>query len=288
MLTDLSFFLDRFSLLTVVDLLLVTVTFAFLLSLVRGTKAVLIIRGMILFIIIVSILSSVESLPAFSWLIRTVLPALIVAIPVIFAPEIRRALERLGRAGTIFTISTEMDTIEQIIEVVVTASQHLSDNKFGGLIVIERDSPLDEYAETGVVLDAVLTPGLLQQIFYLNTPLHDGAAILRDQRILAAACVMPLSTSGTTSRNLDRQMGLRHRAALGISEVSDAVSVVVSEETGAISVTHNGRIIRRLDRSRLRNILIAFFRPRSTGTLPAWLNQLSASFESLYLRLIKR
>jgi diadenylate cyclase len=288
LLTDLTFLLERFDVLTFVDLLLVTITFAFLLSLVRGTRAVLIIRGMILFIIVVSILSSVESLPAFSWLIRTVLPALIVAIPVIFAPEIRRALERLGRAGTIFTISTEMDTVEQIIEVVVNASQHLSDNKFGGLIVIERDSPLDEYAETGVSLDAILTPGLLQQIFYLNTPLHDGAAIVRDKRILAAACVMPLSTSGTTSRAMDRQMGLRHRAALGISEVSDAVSIVVSEETGAISVTHNGRIIRRLDRSRLRNILIAFFRPRSTRVFPAWINQLSARFENLYLRLIKR
>ena len=257
-LSELTFLLDRIDLLTVVDLLLVTIIFAFLLSLVRGTRAVLIIRGMILFIIVVSILSSLESLPAFSWLITTVLPALIVAIPVIFAPEIRRALERLGRAGSVFTINTEMDTIESIVRIIVTAAQHLANNQFGALIVIERDTPLDEYVETGVPLDAILSPGLVQQIFHPNTPLHDGAVIVRDDRILAAACVMPLSTSGTTSKSLNRQMGLRHRAALGISEVSNAVSVVVSEETGAISVTHNGRMIRRLDRSRLRNILMSF------------------------------
>jgi diadenylate cyclase len=272
-LSELTFLFDRIDLLTVVDLLLVTIIFAFVLSLVRGTQAVLIIRGMILFIIVVQILSSLESLPAFSWLVRIALPALLVAIPVIFAPEIRRALERLGRAGSVLTISTEMDQIERIVRIVVASSQHLSNNQYGALIVLERDTPLDEYVETGVELDAILSPGLMQQIFYLNTPLHDGAVIVRDDRILAAACVMPLSASGTTSRALDRQMGLRHRAALGISEVSDAVSVVVSEETGDISVTHNGRMIRRLDRSRLRNILIAFFRPRATRTLPGWASQ---------------
>jgi diadenylate cyclase len=287
LLSELTFLFDRIDLLTVVDLLLVTIIFAFLLSLVRGTQAVLIIRGMILLIIVVQILSSLESLPAFSWLIATALPALLVAIPVIFAPEIRRALERLGRAGSVLTISTEMDKIEGIIRIVVASAQHLSNNQYGALIVLERDTPLDEYAETGVKLDAILSPGLMQQVFYLNTPLHDGAVIVRDDRILAAACVMPLSASGTTSRSLDRQMGLRHRAALGISEVSDAVSVVVSEETGDISVTHNGRMIRRLDRSRLRNILIAFFRPRTTRTLPSWMSQ---SIERIneYLRKFRR
>lgn len=288
LIVDLSFLLARFDLLTFVDLLLVTLTFAFLLSLVRGTQAVLIIRGMILIIIVVSILSGFESLPAFSWLIRTVLPALIVAIPVIFAPEIRRALERLGRAGNVFAISTEMDKIERIVNIVVSSAQHLSEQRYGALIVIERDTPLDEYAETGVILDAHLSSGLLQQIFYVNTPLHDGAAILRSERILAAACVLPLSTSGTTSRSLDRQMGLRHRAGLGISEVSDAVSVVVSEETGAITVTQNGRMIRRLDRSRLKNVLTAFFRPRSTRNWPAGITQLSSLFENFYLRYLKR
>ena len=287
-LSELTFLLDRIDPLTVVDLFLVTIIFAFLLSLVRGTRAVLIIRGMILFFIVVSILSSLESLPAFSWLIRTVLPALIVAIPVIFAPEIRRALERLGRAGSVFAIGTEMDTIESIVRIIVTAVQNLANNQFGALIVIERDTPRDEYVETGVPLDAILSPGLVQQIFHPNTPLHDGAIIIRDDRILAAACVMPLSTSGTTSKSLNRQMGLRHRAALGISEVSNAVSVIVSEETGAISVTHNGRMIRRLDRSRLRNILIAFFRPRTTRTLPNWARQAITRINELFDIIRKR
>jgi diadenylate cyclase len=136
----------------------------------------------------------------------------------------------------------------------VTAAQRLAHHRSGALIVIEREATLDEYLETGVRLDAVLSPELLLQIFFLNTPLHDGAVIVRGPRVAGAACVMPLSASGTLSRSPDRQMGLRHRAALGISEVSDAVAVVVSEEVGAISVAHNGRMIRRRP-TRLRNIL---------------------------------
>jgi diadenylate cyclase len=120
----------------------------------------------------------------------------------------------------------------------------------------------------------VLSPELLLQIFFLNTPLHDGAVIVRGPRVAGAACVMPLSASGTLSRSPDRQMGLRHRAALGISEVSDAVAVVVSEEVGAISVAHNGRMIRRLDPTRLRNILVAFYRPRPARALPEWLQRI--------------
>ncbi|MCH8339268.1 MAG: DNA integrity scanning protein DisA nucleotide-binding domain protein, partial [Chloroflexi bacterium] len=132
----------------------------------------------------------------------------------------------------------------------------------------------DEYIETGVAMDAKLSTELLLQIFYVNTPLHDGAVILRDDRVAAASVVLPLSAGGTLSRGAERTLGLRHRAALGISEVSDGVSVVISEETGDISITHNGRMIRRLDRSRLRNILIAFYRPRRMSGIPNWLNRL--------------
>jgi diadenylate cyclase len=275
-LNELLFFLERFDWLTIVDILLVTIIFAVLLSLVKGTQAVPIIRGMILVIIILYLLSSFSGLSAFSWLVKTSLPALLVAIPVIFAPEIRRALERLGRAGSMFTLSTEATEIEFTVRAIVTATQRLSDLRFGALIVVERATPLDEYVETGVRIDSTLSSEMLQQIFYPNTPLHDGAVILLNGHIVAAACVMPLSTSGTLSRSFDRQLGLRHRAALGISEVSDAVAVVVSEETGAISVTHNGRMIRRLDRSRLTNILMAFHRPQVTRFGPPWLNQFIA------------
>jgi diadenylate cyclase len=275
LIAELVFSFQRLDWLSVVDLILVTAVFFALLSLVRGTQAVVLLRGMTLLIIVIALLTSLLPLPAFSWLLRTSLPALLVAIPVIFAPEIRRALERLGRAGNVFTPNLEAAEVDRIVDALCGASQRLSDAHRGALVVIEREVKLDEYVETGVGLDARLTPELLLQIFYVNTPLHDGAAILRGERIAAAACVMPLSASGTLSRSPERQMGLRHRAALGISEVSDAVVVVVSEETGAISVAHNGRMIRRLDQSRLKNILIAFYRPRAPRLWPAWIERLA-------------
>ncbi len=274
--SELTFFFQRFDLLSLVDVLLVTMAVFFLLRLVRGTQAVTLLRGMIVLVITIAVLTSLLNLPAFTWLLEASLPALLIAIPVIFAPEIRRALERLGRTSNMFFLSTAPDHIEELIETVCITAQRLSDRRYGALIVIEREVPLADYKETGVVLDAELTPQLLLQIFHINTPLHDGAAIIEKDRIAAAGCVMPLSSSGTLSRSTDRSMGLRHRAALGISEVSDAVSVVVSEETGGISVTHNGRMIRRLDQARLKNILTAFFRPRTTGRFPGWLERFLA------------
>ncbi len=274
--SELTFFFQRFDLLSAVDVLLVTMAVFFLLRLVRGTQAVALLRGMIVLVITIAVLTSLLNLPAFTWLLEASLPALLIAIPVIFAPEIRRALERLGRTNNMFFLSATPDHIEALIETVCVTAQRLSDRRYGALIVIEREIPLADYKETGVTLDAELTPQLLLQIFHINTPLHDGAAIIEKDRIAAAGCVMPLSSSGTLSRSTDRSMGLRHRAALGISEVSDAVSVVVSEETGGISVTHNGRMIRRLDQARLKNILTAFFRPRTTGRFPGWLERFLA------------
>ena len=271
--SELNFFFQRFDLLSVIDVLLVTLAVFFLLRLVRGTQAIVLLRGMIVLVITIAVLTSLLNLPAFTWLLENSLPALLVAIPVIFAPEIRRALERLGRTSNMFFLSATPDHIEALIETVCITARRLSDRRYGALIVIEREVLLNEYKETGVTLDAELTPQLLLQIFHINTPLHDGAAIIVEDRIAAAGCVMPLSSSGTLSRSTERQMGLRHRAALGISEVSDAVSVIVSEETGGISVTHNGRIIRRLDQARLKNILTAFFRPRTTGRFPGWLER---------------
>jgi diadenylate cyclase len=262
----------------VLDLALVTVIFFFVLNSVRGTQAVVLLRGMVLLLIVIAILTSLLPLPAFSWLLRTALPAILIAIPVIFAPEIRRALERLGRAGNLFTPNAEQGEVERMVSAIVTAATRLAEIRHGALIVIEREVLLDEYIETGVRLDGRVSPELLLQLFYVNTPLHDGAVIIRQDRIVAAACVMPLSASGTLARSPERKMGLRHRASLGISEVSDSVAVVVSEETGAISVTHNGRMIRRLDQSRLRNILTAFYRPQTTRPIPEWLRRLLLVF----------
>ena len=274
--SELNFFFQRFDLLSAVDVLLVTLAVFFLLRLVRGTQAIVLLRGMIVLVITIAILTSLLNLPAFTWLLENSLPALLIAIPVIFAPEIRRALERLGRTSNMLFLSAAPDQIEALIGTVCITAQRLSDRRYGALIVIEREVLLNEYKQTGVSLDAELTPQLLLQIFHINTPLHDGAAIIEKDRIAAAGCVMPLSSSGTLSRSTERQMGLRHRAALGISEVSDAVSVVVSEETGGISVTHNSRIIRRLDQARLKNILTAFFRPRTSGRFPRWLERFLA------------
>jgi diadenylate cyclase len=260
---SLNFITQRITWLSILDLLIVTLIFFGLLRLLRDTQAVVLLRGILIIVVLGAILNSTAVLPAFSWLVRTILPALIIAIPVIFAPEIRRALERLGRAGFIFGNGKASPGTQKSITAVVNAAVRLSDRRHGALIVLQRLDNLEEYVQTGVMVDAAVTPELILQVFYPNTPLHDGAAILEGSRLVAAACVMPLSASGVLAHTPDRQLGLRHRAALGISEVSDAVVVVVSEESGTISVVHNGRMIRRLDADRLENILRAFFNPNT-------------------------
>lgn len=270
---SLGFILQRLNWGSLLDLLLVTLVFFGILLLLRDTQAMVLLRGVLLLVVLFSILSGLAVLPAFSWLVRTTLPALVLAIPVIFAPEIRRALERLGRAGFVRLNGKPTTQIQSTINAVVSAAVRLSDRRHGALIVIQRTDTLDDFIATGVRLDARLTPELLLQVFYPNTPLHDGAVIVSGMSLVAAACVMPLSASGVLAHSPDRQMGLRHRAALGISEVSDAVTVVVSEESGAISVVHGGRMIRRLDQDRLLNILLAFFYP-ATQEGSTWLERL--------------
>lgn len=268
LINNLVFIFQRLDWLGVLDLLLVTAIFFFILRWLRDTQALVLLRGVFLLIALISLLTSLEVLPAFSWLMRTTLPALLLAIPVIFAPEIRRALERLGRAGAILNSSRASSAsveIHEAISAVVNATSRLSDRQHGALIVLQRLDSLDEYIRTGVRMDSHLTAELLLQVFYPNTPLHDGAAIIVDAKLAAAACVLPLSSSGVLSRSPERQMGLRHRAALGISEVSDAIAVVVSEETGSISVVNAGRMIRRLDPERLDNILHALYQPKPLG-----------------------
>ena len=147
---------------------------------------------------------------------------------------------------------------EKTLQAITAAVLQLAQRRHGALIILRRRQFLDSYYKNGVLMDAEVTPQLLMQIFYPNTPLHDGAVIIDDNRIKAAACVMPLSSSGVLNATVERSMGLRHRAALGISEVSDAIAVVVAEETGTISIAHRGRLIRRLDSERLLNNMRAF------------------------------
>lgn len=276
-LNDLLFIFQRVDWLSVVDILLVTLIFFILLYTLRDTQALVLLRGVLFLVVLLALLTSLVELPAFSWLIQSTLPALLLAIPVIFAPEIRRGLERIGRAGGTFLSSgskaTRQDTLDTI-NAIVSSAARLSARQHGALIVLQRLDSLEEYNETGVRLNAKVSPELLLQTFYPNTPLHDGAVIIGNSRLLAASCVMPLSASGILTRSPERQMGLRHRAALGISEVSDAVAVVVSEETGSISIAHSGRMIRRLDPERLENILTAFFQPNGGPQENKWYRQL--------------
>jgi diadenylate cyclase len=274
-LNNIFFIFQRLNWLSAIDILLVTLIFFGVLYWLRDTQAMVLLRGVILIVVALVLLTSLVDLPAFSWLVRNSVPALLLAIPVIFAPEIRRALERIGRAGTLqpFFGKTSTADYEQSVKAVVTAAARLSARQHGALIVIQRLDSLDEYIRSGVRMDSTVTPEVLLQIFYPNTPLHDGAVILYGQKLVAAACVMPLSSSGILNRSPDRQMGLRHRAALGISEESDAIAVVVSEETGAISIAHAGRMIRRLDPDRLENILMAFFQPAVNEHNAKWFEQ---------------
>ena len=276
-LSDLIFFFQRLNWLSVIDIFLVTLIFFAILYILRDTQAMMLLRGVIFLVVFVIFLTSLLNLPAFSWLINTTLPALLLAIPVIFAPEIRRTLERIGRAGAIIPASKQNTEakLEEMIQGLISATARLSARQHGALTILQRLDNLDEYIETGVRMDTLITPEMLLQIFYPNTPLHDGAVIIRDFRIAAASCIMPLSASGILSRSPEREMGLRHRAALGISEVSDALALVVSEENGDISIAQSGRIIRQLSPERLKNILLAFYRPtgltRSAGMLERYL-----------------
>ena len=260
------FLVERLNWLSILDILLVTVVFYVILLVVRDTQAIVLLRGGLVLIALLGVLTSLEVLPAFSWLVSSTLPALVLAIPVIFAPEIRRALERLGRTSTLINTDRRSDSFD-IVGTLVSAVTRLSNRKHGALIVLQRSDNLREYSNTGVDIDARLTTELILQIFYPNTPLHDGAVIVKDNRMIAAACVMPLSSSGSLVRSPEREMGLRHRAALGISEVGDAVSVIVSEETGTISITHGGRMISNLNVERLRNILQTFYQADETKNI---------------------
>lgn len=263
MISEILFLIQRFNWLSLLDIFLVSAIFYIILSSLKNTQAQTLMRGVIILIVLIAMLTTLVDLPAFSWLIKNTLPALLFAIPVIFMPELRRALERLGSGRPISFLQkstqTDLEVVQRMIKAVVSAASRLAVFRQGALIVLQRRDSLREYEDTGVKMGAQVTPELLLQIFYPNTPLHDGAAILVGDRITAAACVMPLSASGVLNSSPERQMGLRHRAALGISEASDAIAVVVSEETGSISLAHRGRILRRISADKLENVLMAFY-----------------------------
>lgn len=251
--SDIREAVDRFELASVVDILTIAVLIYLALLLLKGTTAMSLLRGIVIVVVGAVILAQVLDLTVLDWVLRNSLPALIIVIPVIFQPEIRRFLERVGRTGRWPWPGRAL--YEGTVDVVADACLSMSDLRHGAIIVLERETGLEDYIDTGVKLDAMASVPLLEGIFYPNSPLHDGAAILRENRVVAAGCTLPLS-----DRN-ERGLGLRHRAALGLAERTDAVAVVVSEETGGISVAANGRMISHLDGPRLRGILRGLLMP---------------------------
>jgi diadenylate cyclase len=265
---ELLWALDNLTWKALLDIFLVGLVFFGTSFFLRGTQAIALVRGLVLLLISLLVVSSVLDLQALRWLTQNLLVVMGLAIPVIFQPELRRALERIGRAGTLLNRQAPETVRAKVIEEISVAAEKLSERRHGALIVLQRQSSLEEYIKTGIPLNSDVTSQLLLTVFWPKTELHDGAAIIDEHgRMASAASVLPL----TASRNLpDPKLGTRHRAALGISEVSDAVCVVVSEETGRISITNAGRMIAKLDSKRLRTILNAFYgddRDKSSNTL---------------------
>ncbi|HUS15273.1 MAG TPA: diadenylate cyclase CdaA [Chloroflexia bacterium] len=237
---------------TLLDLAAVTLIVYWLLSVFRGTRATMLVRGVIILWLTTALLGTVFQLTTLTWLIRNSGIALLVGIPVIFQPELRRALEQLGRTGAYLTRARgRTGNLASTIDAIVEACAQFSRQHTGALIVIERQTGLQEYADRGVPLDAEVTSPLIAGIFYPNSPLHDAAIIIRGARIVAASAVLPLTDQVLGAQHY----GTRHRAALGISEHSDAVAVVVSEEQGTIGVATNGRLVTNLTPERLRAVL---------------------------------
>ena len=259
---------------SIVDVLVVTLIIYWVLWVAQGTRATQLIRGIVILLAFVYFLGTSLQLTTLNWLLRQTWPALIVGIPIIFQPELRRALEQLGHTGAWLPhFSTGEDTAqERMVDELVRAAAQLARHRYGALMVIERETGLQEYAERGVPVDAYLTRQLLINIFYPNSPLHDAAVLIQGDRVVAASVVLPL----TDNISATGQLGTRHRAAIGISEESDALAVVVSEETGQIAVAHNGRLIRNLDQERLRRVLRSLLRldrpPRERGGLMTTVN----------------
>jgi diadenylate cyclase len=266
---ELLWVLDNLTWKSVLDIFLVAMLFFGVSFFLRGTQAMILLRGMLIVLVTMFVLSSVLNLLALRWLLENMFLVLGIAIPVIFQQELRRGLEQLGRAGTLLSYQAPESLRTHIIDEICQAAEKLSERRHGALIVLQRQSSLKEYIRTGIQLNSDVTSQMLLTIFWPKTELHDGAAIIDENgRLASAASVLPL----TASRNLpDPKLGTRHRAALGISEVGDAICVVVSEETGRISITNGGRMIPKLDAKRLRTILNAFYgEERNQATLPLW------------------
>lgn len=245
----------------VLDILIVTLIIYSILVLVRGTRADQILQGLAIVLLAGILISSVLHLKLLNWLLRNSIPTVLIALPIIFQPELRRLLEYLGRSSKVVNLpraSISRGT-DRTIDEITQAALRLKDRRApGALICIERSTGLQDYSATGVRIDALVSAELLLTIFYPNAPLHDGAVIIRGDRLVAAAVLLPLSEAMDAYADL----GTRHRAALGLSEQTDAIAIIVSEETGAISIAESGRLIRNVSEEKLRRMLVSTRTPR--------------------------
>ena len=242
----------------VIDILVVAIIFYKLFTLIKETRAEQLIKG-IIFLLVLTKISEWMELFTINWILSNAMTLGAIAILVVFQPELRRGLEYLGRSS-VFTkslIEIRGESLSQVVEELIEAIASLSRQKIGALIVIERQTGLNEVADTGTLIEGFVSSDLLINIFIPNTPLHDGAVIIKEDKIKAAACFLPLTEDNT----LSKELGTRHRAATGISEKSDSLAIVVSEETGAISTAEKGKISRYLDIQTLRRILLDMYKP---------------------------
>lgn len=239
------------NLVSLLDVLVVWYVIYMLMMLLRGTKAVQLFRGIVV-IIFIKLASWYIGLETVSWIMDQVINWGIIAIIVIFQPEIRRGLEHLGRGSLFANYNRKENEAEiKLVDALDQAIQYMSKRRIGALITVQMNTGLDDYIETGIPLDADVSGALLINIFIPNTPLHDGAVIIKDNRIAVAAAYLPLSESNL----IPKELGTRHRAAVGISEVTDALTIVVSEETGGVTITKNNELIRNLTQQDYRKLL---------------------------------
>ncbi|MFA6940446.1 MAG: diadenylate cyclase CdaA [Clostridiaceae bacterium] len=243
---------------SVLDILVVSYLFYKAYNLMRETRAEQLLKGMLLLVLLIPI-SSLLRLNMLYWILSNTLTIGVLSMVIIFQPEIRRVLEHLGRVtfNEVHILNDE-EKMDSVVGEVSNAASNLSKLKTGALIVIEQRTGLAEIVTTGTKIDAAISSALLENIFVVNTPLHDGAVIIRNDRIAAAGCFLPL----TTHDDLSKSLGTRHRAALGISENSDCIVIVVSEETGTISLAVNGSLTRNYDKDKLKDILIRILKKR--------------------------
>lgn len=258
--------IHRPTLVDYIDIAIVAFLIYQLVLLTHQTRAMQVLKGLAM-IIVASYLSELIGLTALNWVLRSILNNGMVALLILFQPELRKALEQIGR-GAIRERATGSESA-QIVSEITHCMLNLSRRRVGALIVIEQRIGLKDVVETGTTLNSEISSALLENIFEPNTPLHDGAVVIRGNRIMAAACILTLSEG----KGISRELGTRHRAAIGITETTDAISLIVSEETGTISVAREGHLTRHLDRAGLEQVLTSIYQQKETGLLSSLLEK---------------